>query len=210
MQEQEPKNIENKPHQGLRVSSTLRLRGSSMTETISNYNCPTESMIQNITSIVTDVTRFTSCGVRIEDSIVMHKLDKEIISQYKNKIKELEHLCELKDAKIQVLETEKCTYQAQLHSLRLEQKYCDNIRTMLYNIKLVKRWFNNTYERVDESNKISLKVLFDEYSTKHNNLTRKEFKIILKKDDDLLKDIEYNRIKKKTYLRHYRLITQKK
>lgn len=182
-------------------------------------------MIQTIPSIVTDITRFTTCGVKIEnstdrtsvrgvlsigDSIVTHKLDKEIISQYKNKIKELEHLCELKDAKIQVLETEKCTYQAQLHSLRLEQKYCDNIRTMLYNIKLVKRWFNNTYERVDESNKISLKVLFDEYSTKHNNLTRKEFKIILKKDDDLLKDIEYNRIKKKTYLRHYRLITQKK
>lgn len=196
-----------------------------MTETMSNYKCSTESMIQTIPSVVTDITRFASCGVRIEDStartsvrgvlsigdsIVTHKLDKEIISQYKNKIKELEHLCELKDAKIQVLETEKCTYQAQLHSLRLEQKYCDNIRTMLYNIKLVKRWFNNTYERVDESNKISLKVLFDEYSTKHNNLTRKEFKIILKKDDDLLKDIEYNRIKKKTYLRHYRLITQKK
>lgn len=109
-----------------------------MTETISNYKCPTESMIRTIPSIVTDITRFTSFGVRIEDSIVMHKLDKETMSQYKTKIKDLEYLCGLKDAKIQILKTEKCAYRAQIHSLQLEQKYSDNIRTMIHNIKLVK------------------------------------------------------------------------
>jgi hypothetical protein len=190
MQEEDTKNIESEPHQGLRVSSTLRLRGSSMTETISNYKC-------------------SSVVLSMGDSIATHKLDKGIISQYKNKIKDLEHSCELKDAMIQVLEAEKCKYQAQLQSLQLEQKYNDNMRLMIYNIKLVKKWFNDTYERTENNNKISLRVLFGEYSTRYNNLTKKEFKLILKKDDDILKDIEYNRIKKKTYLRHHRLIMQK-
>lgn len=137
----------------------------------------------------------------------------EITQRYENKQKDLLHGKELYDVKelmykeqinnlTQQLEIEKERNKL-LEEIHTKDK-CHIINNILHKIKIVKKWFNETYKPYLQDNEsISLKNMYRVFVKNHSELTEHEFKIIIKKDINLSNNIKFDNVKKSTILIGY-------